>query len=511
MEKSEYLKKKGINFERYDYSLVPNILTLKTYITIICKKHNFRFTQLAQNHLIACGCKLCNSENQISKRTKTKEEFIKQANKVWNNKYDYSESNYINSNKYITIRCPIHNLKFQQIANQHLRKHEGCPECKKENYSNIYKQTKEEFIQKANIVWNKINILFDRNFKFDYSESEYNHSQKYIKIKCLNHNIIFKQNPHGHLQGHIGCPLCKESFNISKNEKEIGLYLKKEYNMEIEENNRNILENNQELDIYIPDKKIAIEFDGLHYHSELFKDKDYHINKTIECESKRIQLIHIFENEWKCQRNIVESRLSQILGKSKYKLYARKCYIKQIPLDEERIFLEQNHLQGYIASQICYGLYYKHSNGKEYLVSLMSFGKVRKALGAVKFDDWELYRFCNKINFSIPGAASKLFKHFLNKFQPKKIISYANRRWSINNEHNLYRQLRFEFDSYTEPNYFYINGYKLINRFNLRKDILVSKYGCPKEMSEHDFCYSQGWHRIYDCGNIKYIWKKPNK
>lgn len=507
MEKSKFLQRPGIDLERFDYSLVPDNFVNRDYITIICKKHG-PFTQMAQNHPKSCGCKKCIAEHITLSRTKNQTEYEADARKVWKDKYEYDE--YVDANSFIKIRCKIHDIWFTQSANQHLRGHEGCPICKTENRSNWQRKAASgTFEEKATIIWNQISALTGKNYRFDYSVTDYQHSQTKVKIKCLRHNEIFEQNPHSHLQGHVGCPLCKEEFSSSKPEKELYQFFKKLSNTEIQLNTRKII--SKELDLYLPEYNLAIEYDGLHYHSEIYRERSFHINKTKECEIKGIHLIHIFENEWIYQKEIVKSRLAQIIGKSKYRLYARNCYIKIVSANEERLFLNQNHLQGYIASKICYGLYYKHSNGKEYLVSLMSFGNYRTIMGSKNHEGWELYRFCNKINFSIPGAASKLFKHFLKIYKPNEIISYANRRWSTNNEHILYNRLGFVFESYTTPNYHYIKQQKLVNRFNYRKDILVSKYSCPEEMSEHEFCKQQGLFRIYDCGQLKYVWRNFQK
>jgi len=87
----------------------------------------------------------------------------------------------------------------------------------------------------------------------------------------------------------------------------------------------------KELDIFLPDHNIAIEFDGLYYHSNLFiDDKNYHLNKTIAADKKGIRLIHIFEDEWMHKKDIVKSRLKSIIGLSEHKIFARKCFIKEL-------------------------------------------------------------------------------------------------------------------------------------------------------------------------------------
>ena len=384
---------------------------------------------------------------------------------------------------------------------------QGCPEC----VNRIQKYTTKEFIQKV------IQTHPDKHYIFD-------------KTIYTGHNdkVIITCPIHGDFEVHAcnfintsrnsDCPTCSRErlscMTTSKKEKEIVEFLKNQISDDnkftIIENDYNILKNiNQELDIYIPEKKLAIEFDGIYWHSEVFKADNYHIQKTIECEKQGIQLIHIFENEWVEKRSIVESRLKQIIGNTYYSIPARKCIIKPLTYEQEKSFMNTNHLQGFISSTICYGLFYtEKKTNKEYLVAAMSFGSLRKNLGSdYKSGIYELYRFCNLKNFHIIGGASKLFKHFIKTYNPKKVISYANRRYSSNIKNNiLYDKLGFKFDSFSQPSYFYIIDNKLINRFAMRKDILISKYGCSPEKSEHEFCLDNEWYRIYDCGNLKYVW-----
>ena len=137
----------------------------------------------------------------------------------------------------------------------------------------------------------------------------------------------------------------------------------------------------------------------------------------------------------------------------------------------------------------------------------MTFGKSRHFVGNGKHQ-WELLRFCNKLNTNVIGGASKLLKHFIKLYNPEEIVSYADRRWSTG---NLYNVLGFKLYNKSQPNYYYVIGDKRYYRFNFRKSILVKKYGCPENMSEHEFCLSQHWYRIYDCGCLCYIWKKENE
>jgi hypothetical protein len=265
----------------------------------------------------------------------------------------------------------------------------------------------------------------------------------------------------------------------------------------IEFNNRELL-HGKEIDIYIPELKLAIEYNGVYFHSDKFKSKTYHSDKTKECNDLGIRVVHIWEGDWKYKQDIIKSNLLNIIGKTPNKIYARKCEIREVSSKECIEFLTNNHLQGNCNSKIRIGLYYNNE-----LVSIMTFGKYRKSLGKIaQVNEYELLRFCNKLNYTIIGGASKLFNYFIKNYNPVKILSYANRDWSNG---NLYKILGFKLLNITEPGYWYYKGRIKYNRFNFRKDILV-KQGYDVNKTEFEIMDSKGYLRVWDCGNFKFEW-----
>jgi hypothetical protein len=155
------------------------------------------------------------------------------------------------------------------------------------------------------------------------------------------------------------------------------------------------------------------------------------------------------------KKDIVKSRIKNILGLTGNKIYARKCEIREVKSSESKLFLNDNHIQGNVNSKIKLGLYYNDE-----LVSLMTFGSLRKNLNQSSIDNvYELLRFCNKLNCSVIGGADKLLKHFIKEYNPKEIISYADRRWS---QGDLYSNLGFTEITKNKPNYWYIIGIYII-------------------------------------------------
>lgn len=244
-----------------------------------------------------------------------------------------------------------------------------------------------------------------------------------------------------------------------------------------------------EIDVYCPDYKIGIEFNGDYWHSEVYKDKKYHQMKSLLAEKNGIFIYHIFEYEWKNEflREKIVDNLKNLFGKNSRKIYARETTIQEVPQQERKEFLERNHLQGNGQSSIAYGLYYKGE-----LVSIMTFCKPRFNMGVKKYD-WELARFCCKADMTVVGAASKLFKHFL-KDHKGIIVSYSN---ISKTRGTLYDMLGFRFEHISAPNYVW---YKSEN------DEILTRYQTQMK-NEKEIMEQQGYKRIYDSGNKIWVYE----
>jgi hypothetical protein len=245
---------------------------------------------------------------------------------------------------------------------------------------------------------------------------------------------------------------------------------------------------------------LAFEFNGLYWHSEIHKDNNYHNKKTTDCLNEGIKLLHIWEDDWLFKKDIIKSIILNKLGVIE-RIWARKCEIRSVDNKEVRIFLDDNHIQGFVGSSVKLGLYYEGV-----LVSLMTFGALRKSLGTKSsLRNWELLMFCNKIGFSVVGGASKLFKYFLSNNEFDMIVSYSDNGRGVG---ELYTKLGFEFVHNTTPNYYYIVGGKREHRFNFRKDVLVKK-GFDTNKTEKEIMNELGYLRVFDSGSKKWVFSKP--
>ena len=481
---SDFIKQAiEIHGDKYDYSKV-NYKSMREKVCIICHKHG-EFWQLPSSHLNGCGCPKCSGIKL------TTEEWISKAKEVHGDKYDYSKSKYTNSRDKVKIICPTHG-EFEQTPSKHLQG-QGCPKCAFENRVNKQFLTTSDFIKKA------IEIHGD---KYDYSKVNYKSMREKVCIICHKHGE-FWQYPFDHINEH-GCNKC--GMINSKSEEEIYNYLCEKIGKdEIIMHDRTVL-NGKEIDIYLPKYKVGIEYNGLLWHSEKYnKDKYYHLNKMKLCNDKGIKLIQVFEDEYKNKKNIVLHKISHILNiDSKLpKIYARKCEIKKINYEDSYIFLNKYHIQGYGKCTISYGCYFNNE-----LIGVMSFRKYK-----TNSNVWELVRFATNYNYICCGVGGKLFNEFTKTNEVNQVYTFADRRWTIDLDNNLYLKIGFVEYKINKPDYRYIdpnNPNDRMHKFSFRKWNIHKKYGIPMSFSETQMCNELGFYKIWDCGLVKYVWEnKP--
>lgn len=194
----DFVIKANIKYNnKFDYSESVYV-NFNTNIRIKCPKHEF-FTQTPKTHLKSVyGCNLCRIDNV----TYNTPEFIEQSNKIHNNFYNYTKSNYIGINEKIIIICPIHQ-EFSQRAGAHM-KGEGCIKCANDKR----RMDNERFIYEAKLV---------HGDKYDYSKVNYINNDTKVIIVCGNKNHKeFEQSPSNHLAGR-GCKQCtvdKQTFSL---------------------------------------------------------------------------------------------------------------------------------------------------------------------------------------------------------------------------------------------------------------------------------------------------------
>lgn len=280
--------------------------------------------------------------------------------------------------------------------------------------------------------------------------------------------------------------LIKRMTAISKGEKEMANWLSEK--IEVLENDRTLL-NGKELDVYIPEKKVAIEYDGLYWHSSQCKEKNYHYEKFDECRKLGVRLIHVFEDEWRDKPEIVKSLILSAIGIYEKKYFARKCTVKEIEKSIAKEFLEANHINGYVNCSKAYGLF----NGTELLqvitIGLNRFSKEKKL---------ELLRMATKLNTQVVGGFSKLMKDAgiteIESYVDNRLFNasgYISSGWTILGE--------------TPISYYYTD---FVDRFNRMKFQKAKLPQVAENDTEEMRANALGYYRIYDCGTTKLIWRR---
>lgn len=387
----------------------------------------------------------------------------------------------------IVLKCEDCGIEYNtDIITIKRRKHKNkCSNCGRNstvnsiNIVNIKKKLFEDFLSNNNMK------LLDT----------FTNSTELLNIECKCGNIFNSSANYMYNRINICCNKCG-NIGISSSEKEILDFIKQYYNGQIQENIR-ILDK-KEIDIYLPELKLGIEYNGIYWHSEGMVKNNYHKLKTEIAEQKGIHLLQIFENEWILKKDIIKNIILSKINKLDT-IYARKCNIKEIPQKILTEFENKYHRQGSIYSKIRLGLFLD-----EQLVMTMSFITPRMS---TKYE-YELVRLCSINNINVIGGASKLLKYFETTYKPKSIVSYADRRYSNINK-NVYNTLGFKLNNISEPNFFYYhknNQLILENRKKYQKHNLINILPTfDKNLSATKNMTLNGYNRIFDSGNLVYI------
>jgi hypothetical protein len=459
----------------YDYSLVKTWGKIGDKISIICPSHG-HFVQRAMSHVNGRQCTLCANRLKGDAKIMSFEEFVSRANSI-HGQYQYTKNDYTRASHKLTITCNIHG-EFSQTGTLHLQG-QGCPICGRER--NAIKRTTpfEVVIDEAKRL----------NPEYDYSEAVVGKNNKAtIKIICSLHGAFY-QSPNNHVSKQQKCPSCRGKISRAETIFFDSLRLPPSTIY----NTRSIIAP-YELDAYIPDKNIAIEYCGIYWHSK--QPKLYHRQKMELCRQQGIKLYTVFDSDCYKNNEVVISSLAHKLGTTPTNVYARKCRIVEVNNKLASEFCKANHIQGHAACSIRLGLVYEDE-----LLALLTISKSR----FTKKYEYEIIRYCTKINNSITGGFSKLLTDFVRNYNPSSIISYADLRYGSG---ELYRKAGFIHSHDSPPNYWYFKqgSVKLESRVKYQKHKLVEA-GADASMTEWQIMQQQGYNRIWDCGNAVWIYQ----
>lgn len=471
--------------DRFEYDLTNFVTVTGSRIILKCKHHGD--VPVYAKYLLSStteGCPRCAQVEAAKVRSKTKiarttKNFESRCRVVHGDKYDYSKVLYESNMTKVVIVCPVHG-EFAQAPAEHWSG-SGCKKCGTDRVKKALTKTFKQFEQQARLVHDR---------KYTYTESTYIGSRSEVSCTCPTHGEFFV-TPDNHINKLSGCPKC--SSPVSKVEMLVASWFPSSRGSD-----RDIL-NGQELDIVFDTEKLAVEINGIYWHSEACgKGRSYHFDKLENAKSAGYRLLQFYDTEIYDTPEIVKSMIMARLGISS-RIGARKLEIIDIDDTQARTFCNLNHLQGYAASSARIAL--AHNNE---ILAVMTFAKPRFR------DDceFEMIRFCTKLGTTIVGGASKLYSHFLKTYSPKSMVSYANLRYSTG---CVYKQLGLTLDSISEPSYTYMKPRSKISRYQAQKHLLPKLLGDRFDplKSETDNMVAAGYNKVYDCGNAVYIWRKP--
>jgi hypothetical protein len=417
---------------------------------------------------------------------------------VHGTRYGYARAIYKLQQSPVEILCREHGY-FWQKPEFHWDG-AGCAKCFHERKRGAtQKDTLETFTAKVEAAFGSNIVVLTQ---------EYNNSQSYVEVTCGKHGGVLTSKPYRLTAGENPCPKCNHTK--SKKEQDIADFLA--IFTPVVSRDRTILAP-RELDIYLPEHNLAVEFCGMYWHSHGDKEstrlnKNRHYDKYVACAEKGIRLITIYETEWDNNPNTVKRLLRSAIGKSRGRLMARKCALKKVCLAEARDFYDKYHPQGGNGIGEHYGLYWKDN-----LVACMRFTYGANDRGKKAGSrEWTLSRFATRV--SVTGAASRLFKAFITEFSPDTVKSFSDNRLFSG---GMYEQLGFVLEKEAAPDYS-VWSMKL----GLRPKSHYQRRLLPKRLQEHgvedsfdpdrdprsesEMTYYMGARRIYDCGKRRWVW-----
>lgn len=487
--------------DRYDFRNAVYKGALVRIEGIKCPAHGEFSQYAAQLRKDGAGCPECGHAKRVEGMTSDEADYVRRVEEAHAGKgYDYSNIGFTKMNAMITVGCPEHGA-FTIDANKHLYRKDNCPKCVKKNRQTRILQYRH--LASASKIANTAKDFFERcavqhDGIYSYPEQEYKGAKHKIRVLCPKHGE-FRLAAWDHLAGR-GCRQC-----VHKSQPEIDITdFLRSYGFVVERGRRDIIAP-KEIDIWLPELNIGVEYHGLYHHITCKKGK-LHREKWELAQQAAVRLVQIFEDEWLNKQDIVKARLLSFIGKSE-KRDARKLQLKNVQWGEAKTFLNATHIQGAGPVGTAYGLY-----EGETLVAVATFGKSRSGAmtGAREDGVFEVLRYASIGN--VRGGFTRLFAQFKKDCSPIQVISYCDLRYGTG---GLYEKAGFALDSLTPPDYWWVPKGKAerVTRYAVQKhkiaktDHELHKYYAPHK-SENQICEEAGWSKIHGVGNQKWVWRE---
>ena len=461
----------AVHGDKYDYSLMADDLKAKDKFNVICRVHDTVFSIHANNHLSGKGCPACGIDTISRKKLKGWDKWVEDFNRVHDGKYNYALNTEITNNSILRIICPAHKT-FTQVASSHMQG-AGCPECARARTIAGNTISKAEWVDRFTEVWGD---------RYDFSKWAGN-SSNVGEVRCKQHNTLFYSNGDNLYRGH-GCPSC--SIAVSKPETDIRNFIEA-HGFEVVSRYRPDWMGGKELDLFIPDVNLAIEYNGSHVHGSNMncfgtapKHPKYHYRKWETCRNNGVTLLSIYDFKWRLQK---PQYLQKILHHLKLdtRLQARKCSVGVCSRDEAKAMYNAHSLEGSAPMPLDaehLALYY---NGK--MVMCASFG-MRQSMNTGQD---EVLRIVTLPGVTVVGGSSRLRSRY-----PTYRMLATNDSGGVSG--GLYLSSRYWWVSPSTTNY--------MTRAAASKQRREKETGGTQAEGESEvkFMTRMGWYQVFDSG-----------
>lgn len=477
---------RSVHGDTYDYSK-STYKGSATPITITCRIHG-DFEQSPSAHLLGNGCRACWEARRGQSLRHSFDKFVSLARAVHGDRFEYDSDSFSKMHAQVRVKCLEHGW-YTQLASDHVYKGSGCNTCADVASANLQVMPFTEFARQAGIR---------HNHKYMYRDTGYIGYGNKATIVCPQHGE-FQQTGGNHVSNGHGCPKCGNTGGPSVAQKDIAELIRTwGFNVQIDYRIPGTL---LEVDCYVPEKRVGVEFDGAWWHSERTRPNNYHAEKLNAARAAGIDLIQIFDDQWTHRRETWEALLAHRLGQSGPSVHARACQV--VPLDYPTCstFFDKHHVQGRSSRGSGFGL----SVGGQ-VVAAMSFSTSLSRRGTVACPSvWELVRYATSSR--VPGGASRLFSAFVVAHpECAEVVSYSDNRAFSG---KMYPRLGFTLDEHIPPDYSYTaGGATRINKRKLQLTELPNLLGgrFDPAMTEHENAIRNGFYRVYDSGKIRWKW-----
>lgn len=490
IDATTFLKRaRACHGDRYDYSQV-NYQGWSQPVTILCRKHG-PFDQVAKTHATGSNCPACVGLLPI-----TWDDFMTRARAIHGDRYDYAQVRLTNVSTPVTMLCPEHG-PFEQRPTDHLNQKQGCPACaghRPVDYA--------EFVRRAQEI---------HGDRYTYSEADYQVYKQKTVVTCAEHGP-FPVLPQSHTDHQSGCPRCASLRTSSRAEDALADWVTS-LGVTVVRNERQVLDG-PEIDIYVPERRLGIEYNGSYWHrDQIIKNRRHHEYKVIAAERAGIRVVTIWDFDWQQRQPLVQSWLRHALGVSNLpQVHARACSLRAVTPADANDFYTQNHLQGGVRRHAIHlGLYQA-----ETLVACMTFMQGGSRRGRFGAEEWELIRYATAAQ--VRGGASRLFHAFCQQYNPQQVWSFSDRQHFSG---NLYPALGFVIDGRVAADYRVADkrGLRVWAKAAWQRRFIpkrLAELGLPVNFdpasdprSEHQLQDEIGVVRIFDAGKLRWKWQRP--